>query len=307
MAKGKNRNNKNEPKNIDVGQLKLYITLAAVLLTVLTWSYWYTIHDLFKELYRNDDYSVGLLVPPLAIFFGWRNRESLKKCVVKPFWPGIGVILLALAARFFGLIDNYESAQRYSLVLMVIGLVLTVAGWQITRKLFWILMFLFLMVPFPGQIHNRVSGPMQRFASTSSVYVLEIIGIRVSQQGNTITLNNEIQMTVVEACSGLRMLTAFLVVAGGIAFMLNKSRIRKGIVFLSSVPIAIICNVIRLVATALLYIWANSETAEKFFHDFAGLVMMPIAVFIIFGEIWLMDKLIIADEEPGDGKENNMS
>jgi len=32
-------------------------------------------------------------------------------------------------------------------------------------------------------------------------------------------------------------------------------------------------------------------------HDFAGLVMMPVAVSIIFGEIWLLDRIVKRDKQ----------
>ena len=53
-----------------------------------------------------------------------------------------------------------------------------------------------------------------------------------------------------------------------------------------------------LVVTAVLMLHVNTELAEKFFHDFAGMVMMPAAVLLIFGELWLMDRLTASEPEP---------
>ena len=50
--------------------------------------------------------------------------------------------------------------------------------------------------------------------------------------------------------------------------------------------------------TAVLFLLASAEVAQKFFHDFAGLAMMPIAVLLMFGELWLMDKLTMPEPEP---------
>jgi exosortase len=276
----------------------LWLGLVALgLIAVTTWSYWNDITGLFRVWQSSDDYSAGQLVPLVAIFLLWRERKKLAECTLKPFWPALGLLLLAVAARAYGLLFMFESVERYSMVLTIAALVLMVAGWQVFRTVFWILLILFLMVPFPGRIHNMISGPLQTMATTGAVFVLEAF-VRVSQQGNVVMLNGKIPMAVVEACSGLRMLTAFIIVAAFMAYMVKRPGWQKVVLLLSSVPIAVVCNILRLCVTAVLFLVASSELAEKFFHDFAGLVMMPAAVLIMFGELWLMDKLTAPEPEP---------
>jgi exosortase len=271
------------------------VSITLVLLTVTAWSYWPTIVDLFKEWQSNDDYSAGQLVPLVALVFVWAERERLKTCLVKPCWWAVGLLVLAYAGRTFGLLFMFESAERYSLVLTVSGLVLMVAGWQVFWRVKWILLFLFLMVPFPGRVHNMISGPLQNMATTGAVFLLEAFMPAVSQQGNVVMLDQNTPMAVAEACSGLRMLTAFIIVAGFIAYMVKRSRWRKGVLLLSSIPVAVACNILRIFVTALLMVHVSTEAGEKFFHDFAGLVMMPAAVVLIFGELSLMDRLILRE------------
>jgi exosortase len=135
-------------------------------------------------------------------------------------------------------------------------------------------------------------------ATTGSVFLLEAFGVRVSQQGNVVMLNKETPMAVAEACSGLRMLTAFVIVAAFMAYMVNRSRRQKAVLLLSSIPVAVMCNILRLCITAVLILLVSTEVAEKFFHDFAGLAMMPGAVLLMFGELWLMDKLKVPEPTP---------
>lgn len=265
-----------------------------LLLGVSVWSYWSTMVSLFKDWQRNDDYSAGQLVPLIALFLIWRERNRLRKCRLKPCWIwGIALLLVAQAARAFGLLFMYESAERYSLVLTAGALVLMVAGRQVFRTVSWILLFLFLMVPLPGRVHNLISGPLQNVATTGSVFVLEAIGPRVSQQGNVVMLNETTPMAVAEACSGLRMLTAFVIVAAFVAYMVKRPRPQKAFLFLSSIPVAVMCNITRLCVTAALFTLVGAEAGQKFFHDFAGLAMMPAAALLLFAELWLMDKLIV--------------
>ena len=136
----------NSVKNNKQKKLILLVSVTFALVIVTLWSYWPTIVSLFKEWQGDDDYSAGQLVPLIAIFLVWRERKKLKQCLLKPFWAGIALILLAQLGRIYGLLFIYESAERYSLILTISGLVLTVLGWQVFRSISWILLFLFLMV-----------------------------------------------------------------------------------------------------------------------------------------------------------------
>jgi exosortase len=279
-----------------------YIIVMLTLLAVTAWSYWPTLVSLFKDWQRNDDYSAGQLVPLVAIFLLWRDRKALGNCLLRPQWLlGITLLVFAQAVRAYGLLFMFESAERYSLVFTAAGLVLMVAGWQVFRRTKWIVLFLFLMIPFPGRVHNMISGPLQQVATTGSVFLLEALGIRVGREGNVVTLNGNLPLAVAEACSGLRMLTAFIIVAAFIACMVNRSRLQKAVLLVSSIPVAVLCNIVRISATAILMVLVNVEVAQKFFHDFAGLVMMPIAVLLMFAEIWLMDRLTLPDADSSKG------
>jgi len=263
-----------------------------LLAVALLWSYWPVLAGLWGDWQHDDNYSVGQLVPLAALYLLWNDRHRLAKCRLAPCWWGLGLILLAQAGRAFGLLFLYESAERYAFVLTTVGVVLLVAGRQVFWQARWILLFLFLMVPLPGRIHNLISGPLQNMATACAVYTLELLGITVIREGNVMMLNDEVPVAVAEACSGLRMLTAFVVVAAVLAYVVNRPKWQKATVVLSSVPVAILCNQIRLVVTAILYLVASNEFAERFFHDFAGLTMMPLAILLLIGELWILARLV---------------
>ena len=278
-------------------KLLMLVSVVLALLAVTAWSYWRIVASLLRE-WQTDDYSAGQLVPLIALFLLWRERKNLRECLLKPCWlGGIALLILAQTARFFGLMFMFQSIDNYSLVLSIAGLVLMVAGWEVFRRVLWIILFLFLMLPLPGRVHNMISGPLQNMASTGSVFLMEAFGVRVSQQGNVMMLNQNIPLAVAEACSGLRMLTAFIIIAAFVAYMVKRSRLKKAVILISSIPVAVICNIVRIFVTAVIMLQISTEAGEKFFHDFAGLVMMPIAVLLLFGELWLLDKLIIPEPD----------
>ncbi len=272
------------------------LAAGGLLSAALVWSYWSTLIDLTRDWRRDENYSAGQLVPLASLYLVWQERKTLAGCWVRVCWWGAGLILLGQLARAYGLLFLYESAERYSMVVTVAGVVMLVAGSEVFHRLRWVLLFLFLMVPLPGQVHNAVSGPMQDQATAGAVFFLELIGLTVAREGNVILLNDVVPLTVAEACSGLRMLTAFVVVGCVLAYLVNRPAWQRVVLVVSTVPVAIACNLVRLVITAVLFLVVSGETAEKFFHDFAGWTMMPMAVACLALELWLMSRLVLPEE-----------
>ena len=278
------------------------ISLAIALLGISVWAYWHTLTGLWSEWNHDANYSAGKFIPLAAILILIEQRHRLDGCRPSPSWWGFLLLVPAALGQFFGLVFLYESAERYAFVLTIAGVVLLVAGWRVFWRLRWILAFLLLMVPLPGKVHNLISGPLQDFSTASTLFVLEVFGSEVSRSGNVLTFGPDNSVGVAEACSGLRMLTAFVAVSAAFALVVSRPSWQKTVLVLTSVPIAIVCNVVRLVATATLYAVADNETAERFFHDFAGVTMMPLAVALLLVELWLLQVLVVDDSPRTDAE-----
>ena len=274
------------------------VAILAGVSVALLWSYWPVLVGMAKEWDTNPNYSVGKLVVPAALYLLWLERKALRKCQLRACWWGLAVLLIAEWARWYGLTRLFQSGERYAFVLTIAGLVLLIAGRAVFKRTFWILVFLFLMVPLPGKIDNLISLHLQGVATAGAVHSLELLGVSVMREGNVMVLNGDISVAVEEACSGLRMLTAFVVVSAVLAYVVDRPRWHKCALVLSSVPVAIACNLIRLVITALLFLFTSGETAQRFFHDFAGLVMMPMAFGMMAALLWIMTWLETTDETP---------
>ena len=161
------------------------------------------------------------------------------------------------------------------------------------------LLFLFFMLPLPGFLESMLRQPLQDFGTMTSVFVIQTLGIAAVAQGNVIQLTKG-ELGVVEACSGLRMLMLFFAICVGAAFMLRCAIWEKVLIVVSAIPIAIFSNVARITITAILYEAArkwptviSTETADWVFHDMAGLLMMPLALLLLWGEMALLSKLLL--------------
>jgi len=254
------------------------------------WSYWPGLMDLWSVWQRSDEYSSGLLVPFLAVYILWSRRHDIAQCHIKPSLWGLFAFLVAQGLRFLGLFFMYGSAERLSIVLSIAALVLLLFGWQFFRKVATVLLFLCLMLPWPNRVQAAVALPLQRWATSSSVFCLEMLGYPVVQEGNIIHIGRA-TVAVAEACNGLRMITAFFIISGLVAFLVKRAWWEKLIILASSLPIALLCNSVRLTITAVAFTVLNGEYWERIFHNFGGYAMMPLALAAVVTELWLLTTL----------------
>ncbi|MGD2095327.1 MAG: exosortase, partial [Phycisphaerales bacterium] len=222
----------------------------SLVLIAFFWSYEASFVDLWNLWQRSDEYSSGLLVPFLAVYILWSRRETIAMCKIRPsiFW-GLFAFIAAQMFRLFGLFFMYDSAERLSVALTIAALVLLLFGWQLLRKISTVLLFLCLMLPWPNRIQTAVTIPLQRWATSSAVFCLEVVGYEVIREGNVIHIGDA-SVAVAEACNGLRMVTAFFVISGLVVLLVKRAWWEKLIVLASSLPIALLCNTIRLTITA---------------------------------------------------------
>ena len=260
------------------------------------WSYWPGLVELWKLWRLSDEYSSGLLVPFLTVYILWSRRADIAYCLIKPSVWGLFAFAGAQAIRFFGLFLNFSSAERLSVVLSIAALILLLFGWKLFRKISPILLFLCLMLPLPNVVQYHVGLNLQRWATSSAVFCLEVIGYAVTQDGHTIDMGN-VSVAVLEACNGLRMITAFFVISGLVVLLVQRAWWEKLIILISSLPIALLCNTIRLAITAMFFTILKGEYWEQIFHDFGGYAMMPLAIAAVVGELWLLAKLTVLPTE----------
>jgi len=268
----------------------------SLVLIAFLWSYKAGLAGLWNLWQRSDEYSSGVLMPFLAVYILWSRRKTMAECRIRPSVWGLFAFLAAQVVRVFGLFFMYGSAERLSIALTIAALVLLLFGWRLLRKVSTVLLYLCLMFPWPDRVQTAVTIPLQRWATSSAVFCLEVVGYEVIREGNVIHIGDT-SVAVAEACNGLRMVTAFFVISGLVALLVKRAWWEKLIVLVSSLPIALLCNTIRLAITAIFFTVLEGEHWEKIFHDFGGYAMMPLALAAMVAELWLLAKLTTLPEK----------
>lgn len=277
----------------------LFVSIAVAAVSVaFVWSYLPVLAEMAEVWAQNPLYSHGYFVPVFALCLLWLRREYVPALPLKPSVWAVAFVVVAAAMRLGAAHFYFSWPDRSSLLVMMIGAVLAIGGWRALRWAWPSILFLGFMLPFPGFMENGVMRPLQRVATICSTNVLQTLGFFAHADGNVIVLS-EAEMGVVEACSGLRMLSTFVALTVGACFLLERPAWQKAVIALSSIPIALACNIARISATGVLYEVADHEFAQFVFHDVAGWLMMPMALVLLLLELKILDLVFeIAHRQP---------
>ncbi len=241
----------------------------------------------------------GFFVPLFSLYLLWYRRDMLPSVPQKGSWWGLAFFVFWAFIVWSGAYFAYQWFEPFSIVPCLAGIVLFIGGWQVFLWAWPALVFLFFIVPLPGLLSSFLSGPLQSIGTHVSVLVIQTLGIPSIAQGNVINLRDS-QLEVEVACSGIKNLIMFFTLCVGAAFIMRKPVWERVLIVVSAPPIAILANVFRITLTAILFEMAHQwpsvvskEFADKVYHDFAGLLMAPVALLILLGEMALMSKLMV--------------
>jgi exosortase len=263
----------------------------------LLWAYWTTLADLLHTWNSNPQYSHGFLVPAFAAFLLWHRRDKLDVQALRPSILGLVVLATALAVKLVGTYGHYVSLDPLSLIPCVAGLVLLLGGAAAWRWAWPAVLFLTFMIPLPYFAAVAMSEQLQNFATITSTFVMQTLGLPALAEGNVILLNDQ-RIGIVEACSGLRMLVVFFALSTAMVLVVKRHWSDKLVIALSAIPIALVSNIIRIVATGIMYEYGDHDFAHRFFHDFAGWLMMPLGLAMLWVELWLLGALFVTVPAP---------
>lgn len=259
-------------------------TFMGTLAVLATWDAW---SDIFLIARRNEEYSHIFLVPLVAAAMIYVRRARFRYC--KPTGTAIGFVIAAVgwAVHVFGFYRNYESLWHLGAVLVVLGCVLSVLGKHALFRFFPAIAVLLFLVPVPGIIRLQIAAPLENWTAKISAVLLNGFNLGIIRSGNTLLVAGADgipkPVNIIEACNGLRMVFALILVSYFFCFALPLRNPVRLIILLVSPFAAILCNVVRILPTVWLY--SYSEQAGKTFHNCSGWLMLPISFLILLAVI----------------------
>jgi exosortase len=259
-----------------------WLPLAAVML----WVYGPVFPRLLHQWLELPDCGHCFLAPLYSGFLLWHRRSMLRTITVRGSWWGVAFLALAALMQWVSAYRLMDSLHRFSLLPCIAGIVLFVWGWQTLRWAGPSIAFLLFMYPLTPLVFDRLSLPLQQMATTVSAFILQVVGIPAFGEGTVLVLRN-CDFGIEAACCGLRATMFCLAICTGAVFVMQRNLLDKVVIVVSSVPIAILVNVVRITATGI----AGELGGRNFgnwFHDNSRALVVPIVIVLLWIETWLM-------------------
>jgi exosortase len=251
------------------------------------------------------NWSHGFLIPIFSLYFVNQKRDYILSLQRKPNY--LGLLFLILAIGFYVLNrfspSGYEYFCRISIVTTLASVVLLLGGWSLIAYTWLPIGFLLFAVPLPERYYKALTIPMREWAASVASGLLNLVPkldatasgiiIDVVYKGRVL----EPALDVAEACSGMRLLMAFVALGVAMAYLHERALWQRIVLLVSTIPIAIFCNVVRVTITGFIYVLVDPKYAQGIYHDMLGMAMLPLA----FGQYgflaWFMSNLFMDESE----------
>ncbi len=278
---------------------------AGLLLAIFVLLFWEFLYRQVRwAIEAQADWGHTLVIPFLAGYLVYLNREAL---LAKPFrttWLGLVPMVLGVAVYFFCSIGpktvQHHNLQGFGVWLTLAGITLLFCGWRSMRWLWFPLVFVLVFgQTISERLLSHVTFRMQDITAWGSHIAMSMGGMDIDRSGNTLTIhhNGEAKpLNIAEACSGMRMLMAFLALAVFMAYTGLKRLWQQITLVILAVPTSIFVNILRVVTLGIFSLF-DVEFASGDFHTFIGLIWLVPAFLIFLGLMWALTHVVI-EEQP---------
>jgi len=271
------------------------------------------IGGIVRKWATDSSWSHGFLIPLFSLYFINQHKHKILHLVqnkqLKPNY--LGLLFMICAIIFYPLnIVHFRLGylQPMCMIATLGAIILFLGGWRLVKYSWLPVLFLVFAVPLPQRYYVMLTMPMRKWAATVVGVLLDLVPkLQTAVSGVVIDViykgqRLEPPLNVAEACSGMRLLMAFLALGVAMAYLHYRPLWQRFVLLISTIPIAIFCNIVRVTATGFIYILWNPKYTQGIYHDFLGLAMLPLA-FGLYGSLaWFMSSLFVEEtkSKPSD-------
>jgi len=281
------RGNKTWEKNPSADKSITGTWFTVVLLSTLVMiMYAPVLSSLARQWWDDPNYSHGVFVPVFASYVLWCERDRWRALPGLPSNFGFAIMLCAIGLRVLGTLGAELFTARLSLLILISGIVIFLAGFRVLRAIAFPIGYLVFMIPLPAIVYYQLTLPLQLWASRLGASGLITLGIHTVREGNLLILPN-CTLNVVEACSGIRSMLSLLAAVVAYGYLAEPSLWKRVALAVASIPIAIATNGLRLIATGVLSFHFGPSVDSGLVHLVFGVFFFALA----FLSILLVHKL----------------
>jgi exosortase len=248
---------------------------------------WAPLATLVRFSLRHEHYSHIVLIPLVSLALLVLDRRRVLARVETGWRAGgapvlAGAVLHALGRWWVpGLSENDALAVTVSGVVMAwLGAFVTCYGLAAFRGGLFPLLFLFLVVPIPDAVLNRVIVWLQTQSAEVTAVLFDALGVPVFRSGFTFLLPG-VSIEVARECSGIRSSLAMLITSLLAGHLALRTPWAKGALCLATVPLLVVKNGIRIVTLTLLTIYVDPRFLTGSLHQQGGIVFFALALLLL--------------------------
>ncbi|MCC6581319.1 MAG: exosortase/archaeosortase family protein [Phycisphaeraceae bacterium] len=267
------------------GWTLLHLIGAAAMLLASLWVTWDAWSDVIALTMRQEEFSHAALALPLALWLAWVRRGRLRICQPIGTWIGPAMIFAGGALSTIGYQQAIEVFWHGGSLMIVCGSVLSVLGRDALAQFAPAWAVLIFLIPVPGTIRQALAVPLQSVVTSATAWFFDLAGQPLQQNGNLLTIHG-VDVAIAEACNGMRLVFALILVSYALAFSLPLRRYVRLLILLASPLSALLCNILRTIPTVWFY--GNWPSRADFFHAVSGWIMLLAA----FGLLMAMLKVL---------------
>ena len=266
------------------------VALAAGVALLSLLPFWDGLTDMWFVWLNFPEYSHSLLIPPIAAFLIWQQKDRLELVTFEGSWAGVILVACGGALLMLGQLGTIYVIVEFAYLITLLGLVLAFTGPKGFRLITAPLLILFFMIPLPSFFATNLSSKLQLLSSLLGVWFMRLFGISVFVEGNVIDLGGY-RLQVAEACDGLRYLLPLLTLGFLMAYFYKGARWKRVFLFLSSIPITVSMNSFRIGTIGLMVEHWGIAAAEGFLHEFQGWLVFMASAALMLGEIVVLNRV----------------
>jgi exosortase len=257
-----------------------------------------------------SDWGHTLIVPGLVGWLIWRERERLLALQpFRPAWLGLVPVLLGLTFYLVSVVGPswfavHHIARQMGVAITIFGEAMLLLGWGATRVVWFPLAYWVVFgFTYTDRIISYFTYKLQDISASGGYILLRVINIDAEIAGNTITVIDSAgqanALNIAEACSGMRMLVAFMALGTLMAYVGLKAWWQRFLLIALGVPVAVLVNVLRVGTLGVLSLWDVGFAGGEF-HAFVGFVWLVPAFLVFLGLMSIVQRLVI-EVEDGEG------
>ncbi len=266
------------------------------------------IENLVRRWLTDSSWSHGFLIPLFSLYFINQRKSEILNLQTKPSYLGLVFLICGILFYIFNIVSpsGYGYFRSMSAIAALGAVVLFLGGWRLIKYTWLPIAFLVFAVPLPLRYYVKLTMPMRHLAAKVAAVLLNLVSqMEATASGVVIDViykgqRLEPPLNVAEACSGMRLLMAFLALGVAMAYLHYRPIWQRVVLLATTIPIAIFCNIIRVTVTGFIYVLIHPKYTQGIYHDVLGLGMLPLA-FGLYGFLaWFMSSLFVEETEVTD-------